>query len=128
MFKQIAKQFCEKFEIAGLNLLKVLLYIIGIPVMVVFLMYGLWFVVCLFLWVVLVDAAFVTAILVFCANFIMFFVALFNVSLWEIMGNMWSWLWGWFADGNVWLWPHFVKSFLPYIGAGLLLSLLFWGI
>ena len=124
MSKKFASLF-GKFAVAGLNVLKYVIYIVCAPILVVFMLYGVYFVIAGFLWIVLVDAAFVTAVLVFCANFFMFFVALFDANLWATMGNMWSWLLGWFAGGNVALWPHFVKSFPAYFVAGIILMLLY---
>ena len=127
MFNWI-RNFARKMQVAGLNVLKGILYLICAPIVVVFMLYGCYFVIAAFLWVVLVDAAFVTLVLVFCANFFMFFVALFNPSVWATMGAMWSWLWSWFAGGNVALWPHFVRSFPLYMISGIALMLLYEGI
>lgn len=126
MSKKLASLF-GKFAVAGLNVLKYVVYIVCAPIVVVFMLYGVYFVIAGFLWIVLIDAAFVTAVLVFCANFFMFFVALFDANLWATMGNMWSWLWGWFAGGNVALWPHFVRSFPLYMISGIVLMLLYEG-
>src|SRR3989344_5601423 len=102
--------FCKRLGVAGLNVLRYILYIVCAPILVVFILYGIYFFVAGFQWIVLVDAAFVSAVLMFCASFFMSFVALFDANLWTTMGNMWSWLWGWFAGGNVALWPHFLRS------------------
>lgn len=116
-------EFGTKCIVFGLNVLKYIVYIVSAPFVVVFMLYGMYFIVAAFLWVVLVDAAFIVALLIFMVNFYMFFVALFDASLWVTMGNMWNWLWSWFANGNIALWPHFAKSFLPYLLSGAVLAL-----
>jgi hypothetical protein len=113
-----------RLKIAGLNVLKVSLYIVCLPIVLVFGLYGIYFIVTAFLWIVLLEAAVVTGILVFCANFFMFFAALFNGNIWGDMGGMWTWLWSWFAAGNISLWPHFVTSLPPYFISGLVSALL----
>ena len=79
MFNWI-RNFARKLQVAGLNVLKGILYLICAPIVVVFMLYGCYFVIAAFLWVVLVDAAFVTLLLVFCANFFMFFVRTFVIN------------------------------------------------
>lgn len=128
MFKHNVSQFFRRLGAAGLNLLKVQLYIIGAPVLVVFMVYGTWFIVAAFLWIVLVDAAFICAILAFMASFFTGIVALFNPDLWSTIAGWWSWIWSWFASGNVALWPHFVRSLPLYMLSGLILALLYEGI
>lgn len=122
MSKKFASMF-GRFAVAGLNVVRTILYIVSAPFGALMTVYGLYFIVIGFAWIVLVDAAFDTAVLVFCANFFMFFVALFDYSTWATMGGMWNWLWSWFADGNVALWPHIVRSFPPYFGAGIVFML-----
>lgn len=112
-----------KYEVAGLNVVRIILYILSAPFVAAMIGYGLYFIVIGFAWVVLVDAAFVSAVMIFMINFFMAFAALFNGSIWGSMGNMWNWLWSWFADGNTALWPYFVKSFTPYFGAAIVLML-----
>ncbi len=119
------KNFRKFLAVAGLNALKYAIYIVCAPILVVFALYGLYFIVAGFLWVVLIDGAFITAVLIFMVNFFMFFVALFDANLWITMGNMWSWLWNWFAGGNIALWPHFVRSFPLYFASGMLLMALY---
>lgn len=118
-------EFGKGMLVFGLNVLKYLVYIVSAPFVVVFMLYGAYFIVAAFCWVVIVDAAFICALLIFMVNFFMFFVALFDASLWATMGNMWNWLWSWFANGNVALWPHFAKSFLPYLLSGAVLALFY---
>lgn len=112
-----------KYGVEVLNVVRMVLYVISAPFALVMTGYGLYFIVIGFAWIVLVDAAFVSALLIFTANFFMAFVAVFDGSVWNSMSSMWQWLWSWFADGNVALWPHFVKSFPPYFGAGIVFML-----
>lgn len=118
-------EFGQKMQIVGLKSLKIAIYIIGAPFMVVFMLYGMWFVIALFLWVLLVGVAEVCAIIAFVASFYTGIVALFIPSLWSTIGSWWTWIWGWFSSGNIALWPHFAKSFLPYILSGMVLMALF---
>jgi len=121
MFKHYVSQL---FCCLCANLLKVVLYIIRAPILVIFTASGLWFLIALFLWVVLICAAFVCAVLAFVASFYTVIVALFVPDPWNTIGSWWSWIWSWFASGNVSLWPHFVKSIPPYLVSGLLMHLL----
>lgn len=124
MFKHNVLQFFRRLGAAGLNLLKVQLYIIAAPTLVVFMIYGCWFIIAGFLWIVLVDAAFVCGIFAFVASFFTGIFALFNPELWSMIGSWWSWIWSWFASGNVALWPHFVRSLPLYMLSGAILALL----
>lgn len=117
-------EFGTKMLSAGLRFARIILYVVSAPFGVIMTVFGTYFIVAGLAWIVLIDAAFICAVLIFEANFLMFFVALFNSNVWTTMGNMWVWLWSWFADGNIWLWPHLVKSFPPYLGAGIVFMLL----
>lgn len=114
----------QKLKVAGLNILKMLLYVIMVPFTMLMGVYGLLFCVFVLAWIIVVDAAAVSAVFIFVANVFMFFVALFNSNIWNSMGSMWAWLWSWFAAGNVALWPHIGKMFLPYAGSGAVVALL----
>lgn len=122
------KDFGKKFVVAGLNVLKAFLYVIGTPVFVIFFVFGSEFVLAGFAFLCVVAAAFYVGLGIFVANFFMFFVALFNADLWATMGNMWNWLWGWLSGGSVWLWPYMKQSFLPYMASGVVLMLIYQGV
>lgn len=114
-----------KFRLAGLRVLEIVIYVLSAPFVLGMTVWGIYFIVIAFAWIVLVDAAFVMAILVFEANFLMAFAIPFNNHILTSMGDMWVWIWSWFSEGNVALWPHIAKSFPPYLLYGIVCVVLF---
>jgi hypothetical protein len=120
--------FSKRLAVAGLKVLKVFVYIVCAPFVAAMTLYGTYFVAIAFAWMCVLCAAIITSLLIFEANFFMFFAAIFKGDVWTTMGNMWAWLWSWFSDGNIALWPHFVKSSPIYFGASIIVVLLFQAI
>lgn len=120
MFKNLGK----KLQFAGLYVLRVALYIVIVPVSVPFLMYGLWFIFGLFCLMVLIDAAAISALLVFVASFYTGIVALFAPDLWVTIGSWWSWMGNWIPDWWAFVWPHLRDSFPIYLVTGIIFTAL----
>lgn len=87
-------EFGTKMLSAGLRVARIILYVVSAPFGLLMTVYGAYFIVVGFAWLMVFAAAFYSALLIFVANFYMAFVALFVPSLWGTMGSMWNWMWG----------------------------------
>lgn len=107
------KNFGKKLEVVGLNALRIILYIIGTPVLGILLASTILFVGILILYAFLTGAFSIAALANAAIQIWMALAAIFWPNIWSIMANMWSWLWHIFADGIIFFWPYLKGSILP---------------